>query len=153
MTQSDHLLMKTGLLLVFYRIPHILIKHHGAKKADIFNRGAPILFHLSGSGGGAKAVIGSARVTYSEIMHVDEVGSLDRQGVLSGENRVKISDKSEKIHVFTFDNFNSFPVKIPFRYMRKNSMISGANLVTVESLSHKHLLKLCNMGFGMEKMK
>ena len=121
------------------------------RKIKLFERGVPVLFYLSGKGGGTKEVIGCARVTYSEVLSVDQVNvPLRRQGVLSREELLQISDPSDNIHVFTFDNFNLFPERIPFRFLRDSSLITKANLVTVEPLSADHITRLCKCGFGLE---
>lgn len=124
------------------------------RRIKLFERGIPVLFYLSGSGGGTKEVIGCARVTYSEVLTIDKVEfSLRRQGVLSHEELLEISDKSQNIHVFTFDNFNPFPNRIPFRFLRDKDLVSKANLVTVEPLSAKYTLQICRCGFGLEEIK
>ncbi len=73
-----------------------------------------------------------------------------RQGVLSDHELREIADKSGKIHVFTFDNVNLFPKKVPYRFLLANKLISGANLVTVERLQPEHLSRICRYGFGLE---
>jgi len=124
------------------------------RKIKLFESGIPVFFYLSGSGGGTKEIIGCARITYSEKIAADKLGfSLRRQGVLSYDELLELSDKSKNIHVFTFDNFNPFPNRIPFSFLRDNQLISKANLVTVEPLSAEHTLRICNCGFGLEKVK
>ena len=121
------------------------------RKIKLFERGLPVLFYLSGKGGGTKEVIGCARVTYSDVLSVDQVNvPLWRQGVLSREELLQISDPSDNIHVFTFDNFNLFSERIPFRFLRDSSLITKANLVSVEPLSADHITRLCKCGFGLE---
>lgn len=116
----------------------------------LFDRGLPILFYLSGGQG----IIGSARITYSEVLPVGKVGvALSRQGVLSDQDLTRIADKSGNIHVFTFDNFSLFPNRVPFGFLRDNRLISGANLVTVEPLSHDRIFRIYKRGFGLEKIK
>ena len=116
--------------------------------ASAFRHGKLVLFYLSGSGGGSKEVVGCARITFSEVLSVDEVNiGLARQGVLSPEFLSKISDKKRRIHAFTFDNFNLFPKRISFKTLKSKKMISGANLVTVEQLSAKNLTQICEIGF------
>ena len=60
---------------------------------------------------------------------------------------VKISDKAERVHAFTFDNFNLFPRRVSFKTLKSKKMISGANLVTAEKVSSKNLAKICEFGF------
>jgi len=120
------------------------------RKASIFGRGTLVLFYLSGSGGGTKEVLGCARVTYSEVLSVGEIGiALERQGVLSHNSLEKIADVKERIHAFTFDNFNPFPTRIPFHVLKTKNMISKANLVTAEKLSAQKLAQAFELGFGL----
>lgn len=123
------------------------------RKVKLFDRGVPILFYLSGSGGGTQEIIGCARVTYSEVLPVYRIGlSLRRQGVLSQDELLKIADKSKNVHVFAFDNFNLFPQRIPFWFLHDNELINKANLVTVEPLPAEHILRICRCGFGLERI-
>ena len=124
------------------------------RKINLFDSGVPVLFYLSGSGGGTKEIIGCARVTYSEVLPVDKIGlSLRRQGVLSHKELLEISDHSKNIHVFTFDNFNLFPKRIPLWFLRDKKLISKANLITVEPLSAECISQICKCGFGLEDIK
>jgi len=119
-----------------------------SRNASAFRRGKLVLFYLSGAGGGSKEVVGCARITFSEVLSIDEVNvSLARQGVLSPELLDTISDTKKRVHAFTFDNFNLFPRKISFKTLKSKKMISGANLVTAEQLSAKKLAHACEMGF------
>ena len=108
-----------------------------------------MLFYLSGAGGGTKEVIGCARITYSDVLSVDEIElKLKRQGVLSRSELEGMANNSGKLHVFTFDNFNEFPTRIPFSFLKNMSMISGANLITTEQLSAKDCAQVCEFGYG-----
>ena len=119
------------------------------RNLKFFAKGTPVLFYQSGKG--SQELIGCGRVTYSEVLTVEQVGvSVWRQGVLSDSELRKIADKSNNIHVFTFDNFNLFPRRVPYGYLRDKKMISGANLVTVERLRPKHTLEICKYGFEFE---
>jgi hypothetical protein len=73
---------------------------------------------------------------------------LERQGVLSRDELLSIANKSNLIHAFTFDNYNSFHKKVPFSMLKSNKLISGANLVTAECLFTKNLFKVCELGFS-----
>ena len=122
------------------------------RNASFFNRGRLVLFYISGAGGGSKEVIGCGRITYSEIISVDKASLLlERQGVLSRDELLKIANDKNSIHAFTFDNFSSFQKKVTFAQLRTNKLISGANIVTAECLSHKNVIKICEMGFGNGK--
>ena len=120
------------------------------RQASIFERGTLIFFYLSGSGGGTKEIIGCARVTYSEVLSVSEIGmTLERQGVLSCELLEGIADKKGKIHAFTFDNFNTLSNNIPFHILKTRKIISRANLVTAEQLSARKLAQVFQLCFGL----
>lgn len=117
--------------------------------ASMFSLGTLVLFYLSGTGGGTKEVIGCARITYSEVLSVDEIElKLKRQGVLSRSELEGMANNSGKLHVFTFDNFNEFPTRIPFSFLKNMSMISGANLITTEQLSARDCAQVCEFGYG-----
>ena len=95
-------------------------------------------------------MIGCARVTYSDVLTVDEIElKLKRQGVLSRSELERMAKSSGKLHVFTFDNFNRFPTRIPFTFLKEMSMISGANLITAEQLSAKDCMLVCKYGYGV----
>jgi hypothetical protein len=122
----------------------------GTTKTSHFSRGTLVLFYLSGSGGGTKEMIGCARVTYSEVLSVDEIElKLERQGVLSRSELEDIANSKGTVHVFTFDNFSAFSTRIPFSFLKNRGMVSGANLITVEQLSPKHCTQVCEYGFGL----
>ncbi|MCK4783208.1 MAG: hypothetical protein KAV87_05610, partial [Desulfobacteraceae bacterium] len=74
---------------------------------------------------------------------------LERQGVLSRCELEGIANRDGKLHVFTFDNLNLFSMRIPFEFLKRRAMISGANLVTVEQLSSKHCAQILEYGFGL----
>lgn len=117
--------------------------------ASAVARGALILFYVSGSGGGAKGVIGCARVTFSDVLSISEVGTmLERQGVLPFRVLEGIADNRGRVHVFTFDNFNRFPRNISYRELKTKGMISGTNLVTLQKLSAPKLVELMELAFG-----
>jgi len=123
------------------------------KNTSKFNRGTLVLFYLSGSGGGTKEAIGCARITYSEVLAVEEIElTLVRQGVLSRSELENIADKKGRLHVFTFDNLNTFPTRIPFDFLKSRGMISGSNLVTAEEISSKHCVQVCQYGFGLRSL-
>ena len=119
-----------------------------SRRSSQFLPGTLVFFYLSGSGGGTKEIIGCARITYSEIIGIENVElSLQRQGVLSRSELAQIADSNAKVHAFTFDNFNAFTARVPFKFLRGRGMISGANLVTAEKISSKHCTQICEYGF------
>jgi len=119
------------------------------RNAKLFDRGLLILFYQSGKG--SQEVVGCGRITYSEVLPIEELEvSVWRQGVLSHRELKKIADQTGNVHVFTFDNFNLFPKRIPYRFLRDNKLISGANLVTVEQLRPEQISRICRYGFELE---
>lgn len=121
-----------------------------ARKTNQFYSGELIFFYLSGSGGGSKEVIGCARITYSDILSINEVElNLTRQGVLLRRELEAIANNEDKLQVFTFDNFNLFPYRVPFNVIKSKGIVSGANLVTAEHITPKHCAKLCEFGFQL----
>lgn len=121
------------------------------RNASAFKRGELVLFYLSGAEGGSKEVVGCARITFSDVLSINEVNiSLARQGVIPVELLKTISDKKNRVHAFTFDNFCFFPNRIPFKTLKSKKMISGANLVTAEKLSSKKLDQALRIGFSLQ---
>lgn len=121
-------------------------------RASLFSKGLPIVFYLSGSGGGSKEAFGCARITYSAVLPIEAVEfRLQCQGVLSTTELHDFSGSQGKIHVFTFDNFTPLPQPISFKQLEKEALISKARLVTVERLSGENFSKLCSLAFQMDR--
>lgn len=121
-----------------------------ARRVDLFKKGRPVVFYLSQTGGGTMEVVGSARITHSALLQVEKVDtSLRRQGVLGLEQLANIAGDSGMLHAFTFDNFNNFQNRIPFRYLRERDLVSKANLVTAEFLDPRKLHEIWRVGFGL----
>lgn len=122
------------------------------RNASIFKKGGLVIFYISGSGGGFKEVVGCGRITYSEVISVDRAALLlKRQGVLTKNELLNIANKKGMVHAFTFDNFSHFKDRITFSQLKSHKLISGANLVTAQSLSTKSFYKILEMGFGNRK--
>ena len=123
------------------------------QNASAFKRGILVLFYMSGQGGGTKEVLGCGRITYSEVLRASAIGlALYRQGVLPRQKLEEIADsRTGRIHVFTFDNFNHLPARVPFHVLKSEKIISGANLVTVERLSSRKLVKVFELGFSTKE--
>jgi L-amino acid N-acyltransferase YncA len=114
-------------------------------KSSYFSKGAIVAFYVSQT---LKELIGFARVTYSEVLHIEEVlTKFKRQGVLSKEELSKTADKKGMLHVFTFDNFFEFNKRVSFSRAKKMNLISGANLVSVEKIDHHGLKQLIGEAF------
>ncbi|WP_172683822.1 GNAT family N-acetyltransferase [Desulfosarcina cetonica] len=118
------------------------------RNSSIFKKGKLVIFYISGYDGGLKEVIGSGRITFSEVIKVDKASLLlERQGVLSRNELIEISNRDNLIHAFTFDNYCIFQNKISFDILKSKNLISGANLITAEQLSSKQLFKIFEIGF------
>jgi GNAT superfamily N-acetyltransferase/predicted transcriptional regulator/predicted nucleic acid-binding protein len=116
------------------------------RNAKYFHKGQPIIFYVSGRNGGHKAAVGHARLTYTEILSIEEILiKLSRQGVLSREEMSSYMDSSHRIHAITFDNFNLFNQSVKFADLKKSGLVSKANLVTAETISYKQLNLLFQM--------
>lgn len=121
-------------------------------KSGAFQAGMLVIFYVSGSGGGRKEAIGAARITFSKVLPPEEaILSLSTQGVLPKQELEAMVNKQGMIHAFTFDNFNYFEVPLPFGWLRENGLVSGANLVTAESLSPKQLAAILSAGYSKSK--
>lgn len=116
-------------------------------KSSLFKRGGIVSFYVSGSDS-IQEIIGFARITYSEVISVDEAAiKVDRQGVLSINELEKISSKNGEVHVFTFDNFIEFDKRISFARAKELGLISGANLVAPEKIDFEKFKVLIGEAF------
>lgn len=117
------------------------------RKASLFKKGGIIALYVSGSKS-IQEVIGFARITYSEIISIDEATvKVDRQGVLSRDKLLEIADKSGRLHVFTFDNFLEFDRRLPFKQGKYLGLISDANLVAPQLINLEQLKILIREAF------
>jgi hypothetical protein len=111
-----------------------------------FKQGMVVVFYVSASGGGGKELLGWARITSSQLMHIDDVKiCLSRQGVLSDDELSKCANKAGLLHAFTFDNFSRFAKQIRYDELKTREFIDGANLVTAQRLPSKKLEALCDL--------
>lgn len=105
-------------------------------------------FYVSGQKS-VQEIIGFARITYSDLVTVNEaLLKVDRQGVLSREELIDLSDSNGNLHVFTFDNFLEFDRRIPFKYAKNIGLISESNLVSPEKIGPKELKVLVKEAFN-----
>lgn len=117
-------------------------------KAAMFKRGGIVAYYVSGATS-IQELVGFARITYSAVVTADEaIVKLDRQGVLSREDLLKIADSFGMIHVFTFDNFIEFDNRVPFASAKDLGLISGANLVAPEKIDIKKFSILIRQAFN-----
>jgi len=110
------------------------------RNAKIFYKGLPIVFYVSGTGGGPKAAMGLARITFTDILSIDEVLiKFSKQGVLSQEEISGFMDSNRRIQAITFDNFSMFHKSIKFQDLKKSGLVGGAGLVTAEKINYNQL--------------
>jgi len=116
------------------------------RNVKLFTRGDLLLFYVSGKDGGQE-IIGHGRVTSSCVMDVaSAILKLQRQGAVEEQGLHEIADSDKNIHVITFDNFVFFNNPIPYEYLKRHNMISGANLVTAERINSTILTNIINKG-------
>ena len=116
-------------------------------RASIFKKGGVVAFYVSG-GSSIQEIIGFARITYSDVVPIHEaIVRLDRQGVLSRDELIGVSDKRGMIHAFTFDNFLALDNRVSFSKAKKLGLISDANLVSPERIDFKQLRSLIGAAF------
>lgn len=115
-------------------------------QTKLFHVGHPILFYESQSNRG---LIGSARITSSEVMSAENARKLHRQsGVLDGKELSEYTDKSGNVHVIKFDNFVPFPQPVSLRRLHDLGC-AKANMVGPESLTYPSLYKIMHEGLGV----
>lgn len=117
--------------------------------SKIFKRGGLILFYESRFKGGKQALIGSARVTYTDIIAVDKaIMELSRQGVLAEKKLHDIANKnkSKKLHAFTFDNFIEFSNMITLETLRAK-IIGRHPLISPFQLNPKSTNTIFKLGY------
>jgi len=119
-----------------------------SRKASLFEKGGVIAFYVSGKDS-IQELIGFARITYSELVCVDEAAiKVDRQGVLSRNELDELTDNSGRLHVFTFDNFLEFDRRVSFGQAKRLGLISNANLVSPEKIGQDKLKILIGEAFN-----
>lgn len=152
-TYADELLGTSGAQAnLFCLKPNLLMLEkayfRSTARAHYLCKGELVAFYVSGKIS-SQEIIGIARVTYSEIRAVDEIGaSLSRQGVIEKAELSNAADKHGNIHVFTFDNFKKLPFPIGFTRAKELGLISAANLATIEKLENDKLSLLLKTGYS-----
>lgn len=118
------------------------------RNKDLFHRGVPVFFYVSGKNKGFKQIIGVGRVTYSDYLSIEEIEiNLSRQGVLPKSKLIDLSNKNNEVHTITFDNFNLLQHPISFNFLKEEKIISAANLITAEKISPTNSMKLAQVAF------
>lgn len=116
--------------------------------AGKFKATTPVVFYVSGAGRGPKQAVGIGRVTYSGLHSATDASiQFERQGVLDERSLKQIAGNNQLLHVFTFDNFQSFHKYISYRQLKSHGCIGNANLRTVQALSANDLIWICEEGF------
>lgn len=119
----------------------------GSHRHALFSRGLPLVFYVSGRGGGPQEAIGIARITYAGLISPEESElSLSKQGVLPVPELKSMADSNNRIQAITFDNFRMFTSPVSYDILRSRDWISGANLVTAEPLPAPILVGLVKRG-------
>lgn len=105
-------------------------------------KGSLIMFYVSKP---IKCVIGIARVTYSDTIHIDKaIDILELQGVLEKDKMIEKS-KDGKIDVFTFDNFHQYKTNVDINFL--TALGVGKNsFVTKFTIDRETFLKICIQG-------
>lgn len=117
-------------------------------KESFFSRGGIIAFYVSGMKS-IQEIIGFARITFSGVVSLEEAAvKFDRQGVLSKQELLEISDSAGNIHVFTFDNFIEFDRRVSFSRAKELGLISNANLVSPERIGVEKLKVLIKEAYN-----
>lgn len=117
-------------------------------KESFFSRGGIIAFYVSGTKS-IQEIIGFARITFSGVVKLEDAAvKFDRQGVLSKQELLEISDGAGNIHVFTFDNFIEFDRRVSFSRAKELGLISNANLVSPERIGVEKLRVLIKEAYN-----
>lgn len=116
------------------------------RNSRLIQPGQLAFFYVSGKEGD-KAVVGHGRVTSSRVMEVESaILKLKRQGALDEVGLRKIADDDGDIHAITFDNFRFLNVPVQFSFLKQNSFISRANLITAEKITYQALTAIMKAG-------
>lgn len=116
--------------------------------AGKFKVSTPVVFYVSGAARGPKQAVGIGRVTYSGLHSATDANiQFERQGVLDKRSLKKIAGNYQLLHVFTFDNFQSFHKYISYRQLKCHGCVGNSNLRTVQALSANDLIWICEEGF------
>ena len=119
-----------------------------AGKHRLLPKGTIVVFYVSSPRSEAVAL---ARVTFSDTLtKTQAVTKLGRQGVLSETGIDQKADLRGKIAAFTFDNLLKFQTSVSFQDLKRDSCVSGANLVTAQRLTHQDLRRIVNRAFGVK---
>ncbi|MEP0338999.1 MAG: GNAT family N-acetyltransferase [Alphaproteobacteria bacterium] len=114
----------------------------------LFKRGRAVVFYESGKGGGSQCAVGVGRVTYSNLVSVDEAAmNFERQGVLD-EREMLTLGKGGLIHVVTFDNFQKFRKPVSLAKLREIGCVDAAQLVGPRVINWEQLSDVCRIGFA-----
>lgn len=108
--------------------------------------GMPILFYESSQNGGRSCVFAIARATRTDLL-IKQAAKDEgmRRGVLD-MTQLKMMTKAEATAVVLFDNIMLLRRPVPYSFLRQNNCVSGANLVTTQSVSSDQLRTIVREG-------
>ena len=90
-----------------------------------------------------KAIIGIARVIFSENINMDKIPKLlNDKGVIEKYKLSKIT-KDGEVHTILFDNFIPFKEKVDYKFLKD---LEIQNVQTVRSIEIEKCLKICKKG-------
>ncbi len=117
----------------------------GVPKGSLPSRGTIIIFYVSRT---RMEAVATARTTFSDTLtKTQAVLNLCRQGVLTEKEIHQKGNAKGEVSVFTFDNLILFPRSISYRELKQMGCIGGANLVTIQKLSHDSLCQIVDQAF------
>ena len=118
-----------------------------AGKHTLLPKGTIVVFYVSHP---RKEAIALARVTLSDTMtKMQAILHLGR-GVLTDDELDRRKNDRDEVAVFMFDNVLLFQKNIAYGELKRAGCVGGANLVTVQSLSHQKLRWVAGRAFEME---
>jgi predicted nucleic acid-binding protein/ribosomal protein S18 acetylase RimI-like enzyme len=108
--------------------------------------GMPILFYESSQNGGRSCVFAIARATRTDTL-IKQLAKDEgmRRGVLD-KKQLKMMTKAEATAVVHFDNIMLLRRPVPYSFLLQNNCVSGANLVTTQSVSSDQLKTIVREG-------
>jgi len=116
---------------------------------SLFIVGTIVIFYESqGKRGTGRGAIGSARITTSNVVSVQEaLGQYKRNGVLS-EKELKEIASNNKIHVITFDNFKEFENPVSCKKLKEIGC-GKAGFVAPERVKTSALSQIIYIGYDL----
>lgn len=118
----------------------------GPNTVSILSEGTPLLFYESGQDRGRSSIIAAGRAVETRLVAKGEVDErIFRRGVLKPKTLERVS-ATGRVAVTTFDNIMLFENPVKLADLRKIGCVGGANLVTAQRVSARHLHEVFEMG-------